>query len=79
MFTNINFLEEFMHVLLVNPGHSQTFWSFDKVLEMTRKKALTAAFGLIDTSLFIAEATGTSSLSTGVSGPYRNHNGMNQI
>ena len=36
-----------MRVLLVNPGHSQTFWSFDKVLEMTRKKALLPPLGLL--------------------------------
>ena len=32
-----------MRTLLVNPAHPQTFWSFDKVMKMTGKKALAPA------------------------------------
>lgn len=36
-----------MKVLLVHPSYPQTFWSFDKVLKMTGKKALVPPLGLI--------------------------------
>ncbi len=36
-----------MRTLLLNPGYSQTFWSFNKVLKMTGKKALLPPLGLI--------------------------------
>jgi radical SAM superfamily enzyme YgiQ (UPF0313 family) len=36
-----------MHTLLVNPGHPQTFWSIEKVLKMTGKKAGLPPLGLI--------------------------------
>jgi radical SAM superfamily enzyme YgiQ (UPF0313 family) len=36
-----------LKVLLVSPGHPQTFWSFNKVLEMLRKKALMPPLGLL--------------------------------
>ncbi len=36
-----------MQALLINPAHSQTFWSFDKVLKMTGKKALLPPLGLL--------------------------------
>ena len=36
-----------MKVLLVNPGHPQTFWSFNRVLEMLGKKALMPPLGLL--------------------------------
>lgn len=34
-------------VLLVSPGYPQTFWSYNKVLKMTGKKALVPPLGLI--------------------------------
>lgn len=36
-----------MRTLLVNPAHPQTFWSFDKVMKMTGKKALVPPLGLL--------------------------------
>lgn len=36
-----------MKALLVNPGHSQTFWSFNNVLSMLGKKALMPPLGLL--------------------------------
>lgn len=36
-----------MKVLLVNPGHPQTFWSFNQVLKMLGKKALMPPLGLL--------------------------------
>lgn len=36
-----------MKVLLVNPKHPQTFWSFNRVLEMLGKKALMPPLGLL--------------------------------
>jgi radical SAM superfamily enzyme YgiQ (UPF0313 family) len=36
-----------MRVLLVNPGNPQTFWSFERVLRMTGKKAVLPPLGLI--------------------------------
>ncbi len=36
-----------MKALLVHPSYPQTFWSFDKVLKMTGKKALVPPLGLI--------------------------------
>ncbi|MGD9818957.1 MAG: B12-binding domain-containing radical SAM protein [Desulfomonilaceae bacterium] len=36
-----------MKILLIHPNYPQTFWSFDKVLKMTGKKALVPPLGLI--------------------------------
>ena len=36
-----------MNVLLVNPKHPQTFWSFNRVLEILGKKALMPPLGLL--------------------------------
>ena len=36
-----------MKVLLVNPNHPQTFWSFNRVLKMLGKKALMPPLGLL--------------------------------
>jgi len=36
-----------MRTLLVNPAHPQTFWSMNKVIEMTGKKAFVPPLGLI--------------------------------
>ncbi len=36
-----------MKILLIHPNYPQTFWSFNKVLEMTGKKALVPPLGLI--------------------------------
>ena len=36
-----------MNCLLVNPGHPQTFWSFERVLSLLGKKALQPPLGLI--------------------------------
>ncbi|MGC8605562.1 MAG: B12-binding domain-containing radical SAM protein [Desulfomonilaceae bacterium] len=36
-----------MQALLVNPAYAQTFWSFNKVLEMCRKKGLLPPLGLL--------------------------------
>lgn len=36
-----------MKILLIHPKYPQTFWSFDKVLRMTGKKALVPPLGLI--------------------------------
>jgi radical SAM superfamily enzyme YgiQ (UPF0313 family) len=40
-------MDYIMQALLINPAHSQTFWSFDKVLKMTGKKALLPPLGLL--------------------------------
>jgi radical SAM superfamily enzyme YgiQ (UPF0313 family) len=36
-----------LRVLLLNPGHPQTFWSYDQVMRMLRKKALLPPLGLL--------------------------------
>ena len=36
-----------MRTLLVNPSYPQTFWSLDKVMKMTGKKALAPPLGLL--------------------------------
>lgn len=36
-----------MRVLLINPPYPQTFWSFNRVLQMLNKKALTTPLGLL--------------------------------
>ena len=36
-----------MKGLLVNPGHPQSFWSFNQVLRMLGKKALMPPLGLL--------------------------------
>jgi radical SAM superfamily enzyme YgiQ (UPF0313 family) len=44
-----------LKVLLVNPGHPQTFWSFNRVLKMLGKKALMPPLGLLTVAALLPQ------------------------
>ncbi|MFH0960009.1 MAG: B12-binding domain-containing radical SAM protein [Pseudomonadota bacterium] len=55
MFRIVILLDRPMKALLINPGHSQTFWSFDKVLKLTGKKALLPPLGLLTLAAIVPD------------------------
>ena len=48
-------MEGSMNVLLVNPSYPQTFWSFNKVLKLTGKKALVPPLGLLTVAALLPQ------------------------
>ncbi len=44
-----------MNVILINPSYPQTFWSFNKVLKLTGKKALIPPLGLLTVAALLPQ------------------------